>query len=156
MKDSSDKVRFGVLAYGKEVKILSPITANRTQLAAISAYTPIAGGARDSAKGEILGRTLFAAPGVARGSPKVAVLLLGGAPAGFVNAQKASEELRAAGVRLIVGLVDDGSQLARQQACSLVSAPCSANVEAVKSWEQMAQEPGRLLSAICHDLATSA
>lgn len=146
---STSKVRFGVVAYGKEVEILSRITANRTQLAAISAYAPPVGGSRDCGKGEVVGRTLFMDPGVGRGSSKVAVLLLGGAPAGFVSAKKAAEELRSAGVRLVVGLVDDGSPLARKQACSLVNEPCSANVEAVASWEQMAQEPGRFLAAIC-------
>jgi len=153
VKGSSKKSRFGAVSYGKEVKILSRITANRTQFAAISSYNPPVGGSRDSAKGEVVGRTLFADPGIGQGAQKVAVLLLGGAPAAFVTAKKAAEDLRFAGVRLIVGLVDDGSQLARTQACDLVDAPCSANVEAVKSWDQMAQEPGRFLAAICSDLA---
>merc|ERR1719456_1773148 len=95
-----------------------------------------------------MGRTLFSDPGVGRGRPKIAVLLLGGAPSGF----QAAKELRSANVRLVVGLVDDGSQLARDQACSLASTPCSANVEAVKSFQQMADEPGRFLAGICRDL----
>jgi hypothetical protein len=148
-KKSSEKLRIGIVSYGKEVKILTRITANRTQLASISAYTPPVGGSRDTAKGEVVGRTLFADPGIGRGSQKVVVLLLGGAPSGFVEAKKAAEELRSTGVRIVVGLIDDGNQLARQQACGLVDAPCSANVEAVKSWSQIAQEPERFLAAVC-------
>jgi len=152
VQNSSKKVRFGVLSYGKEVKILSRITPDRAQLASISAYTPPPGGSRDSGKGAVVGRTLFSDPGVGGGRPKVAVLLLGGAPAGYANAKKAASDLKAANVRVVVGLVDNGNQIARDQACGLASAPCSANVEAVKSWKQMAQEPTRFLAAICSDL----
>jgi len=152
VKASSQKLRFGVVAFGKETKILSRITADRAQLASISSYMPLVGGMRDSAKGESVGGTLFSDPGGGR-RPKVAVLLLGGAPDGFVESKKAAEGLRAAGVRIVVGLVDDGSELARQQACSLASAPCAANVEAVKSFEQMAAEPTRFLAAICREAA---
>lgn len=148
---SSNKVRFGVLSYGKEVKILSRITADRNQISAMTAYSPPTGGTRDSVKGLFVGRSLFADPGGSSG-PKIAVLLLGGSPASYVNARKASEDLRSAGVRLVVGLVDNGSQQARSHACGLASSPCSANVEAVKSWEQMALEPGRFLTTICKDL----
>jgi len=148
---SSEKVRFGVLSYGKEVKILSRITADRNRIAAMTAYTPPTGGTRDAVKGVAVGRTLFADPG-GSGGPKIAVLLLGGSPASYVNAKKASEELRSAGVRVVVGLVDDGSPQARTHACGLASSPCSANVEAVKSWRQMADEPGRFLTTICKDL----
>jgi len=148
---SSDNVRFGVLSYGKEVKILSRITADRNQINAMTAYTPPTGGTRDSVKGMFVGRSLFADPG-GGGGPKIAVLLLGGSPASYVNAKKASEELRSAGVRVVVGLVDDGSPQARTHACGLASSPCSANVEAVKSWRQMADEPGRFLTTICKDL----
>merc|ERR1719375_1842454 len=65
-KLASNKMRLGVVAYGKEVKILSRITSNRTQLAAISSYSPPSGGIRDVAKAEIIGRTLFADPSVDR------------------------------------------------------------------------------------------
>lgn len=151
-KDSSEKVHVGAVAFGKEVKILSRITGDRKQLQTLSSYTPPAGGSRDASKGEVMGGTLFGDPNVGRGRPKIAVLLLGGAPSGFPEAQKAAKELRSSGVRLVVGLVDDGSQVARDQACSLASTPCEANVEAVSSWEQMAQEPGRFLASLCRDL----
>jgi len=154
VKASTQKLRFGVVSFGKETKVLSRITADRAQLASISSYMPLVGGMRDSAKGVVVGSTLFSDPGGGR-RPKVAVLLLGGAPDAFVQSKKAAEELRSAGVRIVVGLVDDGNELARQQACSLASAPCAANVEAVKSWEQMAAEPTRFLAAICRDTADS-
>jgi hypothetical protein len=152
MRDSSKKVGFGIVSYGKEMKVLSRITTDRKQLSTISAYSPPTGGSRDPVQGEFVARSLFSDPGIGGGRPKIAVLFMGGALAGMVNAKKAAEELRSAGVRVVVGLVDDGSQIARDQACSLASKPCSANVEAVKSWEQMAQEPGRFLAGICRDL----
>lgn len=148
---SSEKVKIGALAYGKKAAIISRITADRMQLAVLD-YTPPEGGSRNVAPGEVLGQTMFSDPGVGGGRPKIAVLLLGGAPSGFAEARKAAKALRAGGVRIVVGLIDDGSQLARDQACSLASKPCSANVEAVQSWEQMAEEPGRFLAGICRDL----
>lgn len=152
VKSSSKKVRFGVLAYGQKVQIISRITGDRDVLGVLSTVATPPGGKRDVTQGEVIGQTLFADPSVGGGRPKIAVLLLGGAPASFVAAKKASEDLRAAGVRVVVGLVDDGSSLARKQACGLASEPCSANVEAVKSWEQVSEEPGRFLAGICRDL----
>lgn len=149
---SSEKVHVGAIAYGKKLQILSRITAKRDLLDAVAAYSPPAGGSRDSAPAVVMGRTLFADPGVGDGRPKIAVLLLGGAPTGFPEAKKAAKELRDSNVRVVVGLIDDGSQLARDQACSLASTPCEANVEAVKSWDQMAQEPGRFLASLCRNL----
>jgi hypothetical protein len=152
VKASSQKVRFGVLSYGKEVRILSRITGDRNRLSAMNSYLPPSGGTRNVVKGLVKGRSLFADPGIGAGRPKIAVLLLGGSPASYANAKRASEELRSAGVRVVVGLVDNGNKQARTFACGLASSPCSANVEASKSWQKMAAEPERFLTTICRDL----
>lgn len=151
VKRSSKKTSYGIIAYGKEVKILSRISPT-PDLVSLANYVPPLGGMRDVAKAQTIGRSLFGDPHVGGGRPKTIVLLLGGTPATFIDSEKAAADLRTAGVRVVVGLIDDGSTLARQQACSLASKPCSANVEAVKSWEEMANAPGRLLAAICRDL----
>lgn len=152
---SRKSVRFGVVAYGQQAKVLSRITDDRASLSPLLSAKP-PGGKRDVTQGEMLGRTLFLDPGVGKGRPKTVVLLLGGTPAAFVEAKKASEDLRSAGIRVVVGLVDDGDSLARKQACGLASEPCSANVEAVRSWEQLAEEPGRFLASVCNGLVYSA
>jgi hypothetical protein len=148
---SSKKTGYGIISYGKEIKILSRITPS-PDLAGLAKYAPPAGGIRDTAGAVTMGRSLFGDPGIGGTRPKTALLLLGGAPATFTDSEKAAEDLRSAGVRVVVGLIDDGNTLTRQQACSLASKPCSANVEAVKSWQQLEHEPGRFLAAICRDL----
>lgn len=149
---SSNKVQYGMLSYGKEVSIVSRFTNKASNLLAATGYRPKPGGSRDVTKALIVGRTLFSDPGVGQGRPRIAVLMMGGSPAVFANAKKSADELKASGVRLVIGLVDDGDSFSREQACGLASSPCSANIEAVKSFKQMSEEPGRFLAGVCRDL----
>lgn len=158
VKLSSKKVRFGAVVYGGDAKMLSHVTADHGAfLTNVLAAKP-PGGIRDVAKAETFLRLMRIpdSPHATGAPPKIAVLLLGGSPSNFKTAEAASKQLLAAGFRVVVGLIDDGSSVKRKQACALASQPCSANVEAVKSWEQMAKEPKRFLTGICRDLVYGA
>jgi hypothetical protein len=148
---SSNKVRFGVLSFGKQAQILSRMTSNHKDVTDALVYNPPTGGSRDCGTGMVVGQTLFSDPG-GQESTRTAVIILGGSPATWQDTKKAADEMKASGIRLVIGLVDEGEEFTRDQVCALASEPCSANVEAVKSWDQMANEPGRFLAAVCRNL----
>jgi len=148
---SSAAMRFGVVAYGSKPMVLSSLSDSRSKLQEALASAKAPGGDPDLAAGEAVVRSLILATGFGpgRAGPRTVVLLTDGAPTDFAGAHKVALELRAEGVRLLVGLV--GSSL-KQNACSLVGEPCDVNVELARKWEELSTQPLRFLAALCDEL----
>lgn len=139
---------FGAVVYGDSAKVLTQISTNAADVkAALKSATPSAGGPNVAA-GATAARGVLRSSGD-EGKAGVVLLLASGSPSEYSTARTAARNLRQMGARLLLGYVDDFSTASRQKACGLVEAPCSANIEAVASWQDMSSSPGRLLSAIC-------
>jgi hypothetical protein len=80
VKRSSQKTSYGIVSYGKEVKILSRITS-KPDLDALVRYKPPPAGIRNAAEAATIGRSLFSDPGIRGGRSKTVVMILGGIPA---------------------------------------------------------------------------
>mmetsp|Transcript_65313 Transcript_65313/g.189297 ORF Transcript_65313/g.189297 Transcript_65313/m.189297 type:complete len:363 (-) Transcript_65313:3-1091(-) len=158
MAQHADKdMRFGVVAYGSKVVELSELTADRAALAAALKKATAPGGLPNLAAGEVAAKNLLVRAQFASSSDdvrraKVVLVLSDGAPTHVEQAIEEAGEIRAEGLRLILGVVDGGSPEVRAQVCALAGAPCEANVEAVTSWAEMPRQPWRFLAALCERL----
>merc|ERR1719238_1486170 len=85
------------------------------------------------------------------------LMLTDGSPLSFESAQTMVQRLQKQGVRIMVGLAHQGAKAdAKSNACGLASPPCAENVEVFETWKEMAAEPERLVSAVCHGLEAPA
>merc|ERR1719223_1148721 len=150
LQRSVSPMRYAIVTYGSESSVVSTATSDLAGLATTLSSVTAPGGVPDLGQGAGLARTILQSSILDR--PVVVLALTDGEPTRVDLAVTAAQEIRRAGARLFVGLVDDHSEPRRATACDLASRPCDANVEAVESWQQMAQEPERFLVALCSDL----
>lgn len=139
--------RFGVVAYGKRARILSRLSADRASLSAALRAPAAPGGDPDLSQGEVLARSLLSAAQPPAEHTTVLVLT-DGDPTAAYPAQVIAAGLREEGVRVLVGLASTAQQ-SQERACELASSPCQDHVVSFGRWEVMAEEPLRLLTAIC-------
>lgn len=157
VQHSAGSMQFGALAYGSSVRLLSEVTLDHARLLQVLTAAEAPGGNPDLAAGEAFAKNLIVsgdAVGIGGLPLRTVLLLTDGAPTDFSAAVTVASRLRDQGIRLVVGLVDGGSPSTRQEACQLVDKPCATNVEAVESWEQLAESPWQFLAALCDRLLT--
>jgi len=148
LANSSEQVRYGIIAYGASSQVLAGLQDGRAEAAAALAAAAAPGGDPDLAQGIVAADRMLASQST--GSRKQVLLVLSdGVPTTFSRARTALHELEQTGVRPVLGLADGYHGDSRQRACRLVGEPCAAYVEAVSGWSYMASDPRRFLAAVC-------
>lgn len=148
LANSSEQVRYGVIAYGGSPQVLAGLQDGRAEAGVALASAAAPGGDPDLAQGILAAGAMLASQSTG-GRKQVLLVLSDGLPTTFGRARTALHELEQTGVRPVLGLADGYFGDARQRACRLVGEPCAAFVEAVHGWSYMASEPKRFLAAVC-------
>jgi hypothetical protein len=157
------QVRYGfVVAGGRgRPEIASQISGDRQALTDALANAQMTLGPSGN------GPALFAASQLLRASdprgqrarPETVVLLTDGGLRRPCSLRFASQVLRRRGVRVMVVLVqpsgDTSAEETGQSFCGIASEPCVDNVLRVDKWEHLADQQGRILSALCPAAASA-
>lgn len=153
---STQAVHFGIVVCGSRASVLLPVTADHSAVLSALDSAELPDGSPDLAQGQAAALNLLRAtgsPGESRRS-QTALVLADSEPSQPLEVHTVASRIRSTGARLVVGLVDSRSQLARTEACEMASRPCDMNVATAESWGDMAQSPGKFLNAICNELVT--
>lgn len=151
-----ENVRIGLSVYSDNVTLLSTFSGDKAALETALGKATWPGAGADAGSALLEARQQLT---INAGRKRIGTVLLmtDGHITEENKAVEAAHRLREAGMRLVVGLVDEGRKEAAarmssdRQACNLASKPCADNVVGVSTWENLnaEAEARRFLVALC-------
>jgi len=140
-------LRYGVVVFSWGALTISPITHKKDELLAKVKAMKWPRGWTMTDKGLLKAKSLFSVGGTLR-RQQIAIVLTDGRASNRWKARKAANEVRGAGIRVILIPVKNGIRM-KKEMCRWASKPCNENMIVTPSWKMLVSKLKWYLTTLC-------